>query len=352
MNQYFNSRRMPAEWELQDAILMAFPHEGTDWNYMLPEITKCYIDMIKAMIPSGETIIIITPEPDKVKSILKESDIEHVVVIGCDTNDTWTRDYGALSIELNNLTPKLLDFKFNGWGLKFASCYDNLVNLHLAKCNIYNSKPENHLGFVLEGGSIESDGEGTIMTTSECLLSPNRNGGNSKAEIESYLKTALGAYRVLWLNHGYLAGDDTDSHVDTLARFIDNHTIAYVKCYDKADEHYYELSLMEDELKQFRTISGDAYTLVALPLPDAIYDEEGERLPATYANFLIMNDRVILPIYNQANNDTEAIKSLTRAFPNKKITPLDANALIKQHGSIHCATMQFAKGNINKNIMI
>lgn len=348
MNQHFNSRRMPAEWESQDAILMAFPHQGTDWNYMLPEITRCYIEMIKAMIPSGQTIIIITPEPDRVKDILKENDLEQVSVVKCDTNDTWTRDYGALST-VGDGEPVLLDFKFNGWGLKFASCFDNLVNQHLR--GIFNGKLENHLSFVLEGGSIESDGEGTILTTSECMLSPNRNGGNTKAEIECYLKKSLGASRVLWLNHGYLAGDDTDSHIDTLARFVDSRTIAYVKCYDKADEHYTELSMMEDELKQFRTITGSSYELVPLPLPDSIYDEDGERLPATYANFLIMNDRVILPIYNQPHNDEIAIKALTHAFPNRKIVPVDSNALIKQHGSIHCATMQFPKGYINKNIL-
>lgn len=351
MNKYFGARRMPAEWEIQDAIILAFPHIGTDWNYMLPEITRCYIELLKAMIPSGQVIIVVTPTPNELQEILSQEDTAQVCVIECNTNDTWTRDYGAISVVSKENVPLLLDFKFNGWGLKFASCYDNLVNSNLKNKGIYSCELENHLSFVLEGGSIESDGDGTILTTAECLLSPNRNGANSKEEIETYLRNALGAKRLLWLNHGYLNGDDTDSHIDTLARFVDKETIAYVKCYDTKDEHYEELQLMEEELRQFRTASGKPYNLLPLPLPDAIYDEEGYRLPATYANFLIMNDRVIVPIYLQSENDKKALEILKSAFPNKAILPIDSNALIKQHGSIHCATMQFPKGYINKNII-
>jgi agmatine/peptidylarginine deiminase len=194
---------------------------------------------------------------------------------------------------------------------------------------------------VLEGGSIESDGIGTILTTSECLLSPNRNGGYSKAEIETYLQRVFGAKRLLWLHHGYLAGDDTDSHIDTLARFCDEHTIAYVKCDDPSDEHFEALEKMETALKTFRTLEGTPYRLIALPMAQPMYENK-QRLPATYANFLIINGAVLLPFYNSPK-DAEAKQILERIFPDREIIGIDCSILVKQHGSLHCVTMQYPK---------
>ena len=178
------------------------------------------------------------------------------------------------------------------------------------------------------------------MTTSECLLSPNRNGEWNREEIENYLKTVFGIRQVLWLNHGYLAGDDTDSHVDTLARLAPEHTIVYVRCTDRDDEHYDALTRMEEELRGFRTLDGKPYRLLALPMADAIYEEE-ERLPATYANFLILNEAILYPTYGQPENDRQAAEVLKKAFPNREIVGIDCTALIKQHGSLHCVTMQY-----------
>lgn len=203
----------------------------------------------------------------------------------------------------------------------------------------------NRLGFVLEGGSIESDGCGTLLTTSECLLSPNRNGQMSQTEIEEYLRNTFHVQQVLWLDHGYLAGDDTDSHIDTLARLCPNDTIAYVRCTDSQDEHYEALRLMEEQLKTFRTLQGEPYRLLPLPMADAVIDN-GERLPATYANFLIMNDAVLYPTYNQPANDHRAAEVLQEAFPGYKIVGIDCQALIRQHGSLHCVTMQYPEGVI------
>jgi len=201
--------------------------------------------------------------------------------------------------------------------------------------------PLEKIDFVLEGGSIESDGEGTILSTSACLCNTNRNNGLSKQEIEELLHTYLGAKRVLWLDHGYLAGDDTDSHIDTLARFANKDTIAYVKCNDKDDEHFEALQKMEAQLKKFKTKEGKSYRLIALPMTDAIYNEEGQRLPATYANFLITNDALIYPTYGDKNDSTagEIFKVL---FPNREIIPINCLKLIEQGGSLHCSTMQIA----------
>ena len=190
--------------------------------------------------------------------------------------------------------------------MKFAACKDNLINSQLVKGSLLNGTYQNCRNFVLEGGSIESDGEGTLLTTSLCLLAPNRNDTLDKQEIEDYLKKSFNLKQVLWLDHGYLAGDDTDSHIDTLARLCPDHTICYVQCTDTEDEHYMELKKMEEQLKEFRTLDNEPFRLLGLPMPEAIFDEDGERLPATYANFLIMNDAVLYPTYDQPENDRKA----------------------------------------------
>ena len=175
-------------------------------------------------------------------------------------------------------------------------------------------------------------------------MAPNRNQPMAQDEIDEYLKSTLGADRILWLNHGYLAGDDTDSHVDTLARFCDEQTIAYIKCDDNTDEHFDELKRMENELKSFKTVGGKSYRLIPLPMADAVY-HDGYRLPATYANFLIINDIVLMPTYASVKDETARIQ-LQKAFPDREIIGVDCRPLIKQHGSLHCVTMQFPKGFI------
>ena len=193
------------------------------------------------------------------------------------------------------------------------------------------------------------------MTTSECLLSPNRNPDLNRQQIEERLLRYFHAERVLWLDHGYLAGDDTDSHIDTLARFCPNGSIAYVQCTDKSDEHYPSLKAMEQQLQSLAapqsTSSGvpaagaHTYQLIPLPLPAPIYDlEDGHRLPATYANFLVINGAVLMPTYGQPENDDLARSQLQKAFPKYDIVPIDCRVLIRQHGSLHCSTMQFPVG--------
>ena len=335
---------LPAEWHTQSGIQLTWPHAGTDWAYMLTEVQECFINIARE-IAERELLLIVTPEPEAVREQIASSvNIDNVRFLECETNDTWARDHGAITM-IDNGTPSLLDFTFNGWGLKFASDLDNRITRHAVEAEVLKGHYVNRLGFVLQGGSIESDGMGVLLTTSECLLSPNRNGQLNQVEIEEYLKSTFYLQKILWLDHGYLAGDDTDSHIDTLARFCSTNTIAYVKCDDKEDEHYEALHAMEEQLKTFRTLAGEPYRLLALPMVDKI-EENCERLPATYANFLIMNDAVLYPTYNQPANDRKAGEVLQQAFPKHEIVGIDCRALIKQHGSLHCVTMQYPQGVI------
>ena len=329
---------LPSEWCEQSAIQLTWPHAGTDWAYMLDEVTECYLNLAKE-ISSRQPLIIVTPEPEKVKEQI--GDMPNVTLFKCATNDTWARDHGFITV-MTELGPQLVDFRFNGWGQKFASNLDNQICRRMAEAQLLNGTYRNCLDFVLEGGSIESDGCGTLLTTSECLLSPNRNDTLSKDMIEARLREEFNLLQIHWLDYGYLAGDDTDSHIDTLARLCPMDTIVYVKCTNPEDEHYQELKKMEEQLATFRTLEGNPYRLLPLPMADPVI-EDGERLPATYANFLIMNKAVLYPTYNQPDNDAQAAEVLRQAFPTREIVGVNCNALIKQHGSLHCVTMQFPK---------
>ena len=330
---------MPAEWEKQRAVLMSFPHEETDWAEDDLEAALSPFIRIAQAIAYGQAVYIICKDKNKISDMFCST--RNMTFIEIPTNDTWIRDYGYISIKDEDEV-KLLDFTFDGWGGKFEASLDNSVNQALHKKGYLGITPLESIDYVLEGGSIESDGEGTILTTSACLCNPNRNGGRSKEEMELHLKKYLGAKRILWLDHGYLAGDDTDSHIDTLARFVNTETIVYLKCNDKKDEHYEALQNMEAQLKNFKTKEGKPYKLIALPMTDAIYDQRGERLPSTYANFLITNDALIYPAYSDNKNDTKAGEIFKTLFPNKEIIPVNCLKLIEQGGSLHCSTMHVA----------
>lgn len=334
---------LPAEWHPQTGVQLTWPHSDTDWADILPEVEACYIEMARE-ISKREPLLVVAANKDAAQKTLSNAltseQMKRVSVVEVPTNDTWARDHGFITL-LTEEGRVFLDFRFNGWGQKFASNLDNQINRRLCDLGLLEGMYVGIKGFVLEGGSIESDGKGTILTTSECLLAPNRNEPLEKEDIEQILCRKLGAERVLWLDHGYLAGDDTDSHIDTLARFCPNDTIAYVQCLNPNDEHYDALQHMEEQLKTFRTLNGKPYNLVPLPMAEATYDEEGQRLPATYANFLIMNTAVLMPTYNNMKLDELAKMQLQAAFPDYEIVGIDCRVLIRQHGSLHCCTMQF-----------
>ena len=344
-NMKNNHIQLPAEWARQSAIQLTWPHKNTDWAYMLDEVEACFVNIARA-IADRQLLLIVSPEPEAVRRrIASEVNMTNVRFVECATNDTWARDHGGITVMIGG-EPVVYDFAFNGWGLKFAACYDNLITSHCYKAGVLKARYQNRLNFIIEGGSIESDGCGTMLTTSECLLSPNRNGEWGRNHIEEYLKEAFGLQQVLWLDYGYLAGDDTDSHIDTLARLAPNNTILYVSCNDADDEHYEQLKAMESQLRTFRTLQGEPYRLLPLPMAAAAYDEDNDRLPATYANFLILNDAVLYPTYGHPALDKAAGEVIAEAFPGYEIIGIDCCALIRQHGSLHCVTMQYPEGVI------
>ena len=265
---------------------------------------------------------------------------ENLLVMGEPSNDTWARDHGFISLVDDQGGRRLLDFKFNGWGEKFPAELDNAINRRLYDEGKLEGDYIDCLDFVLEGGSIESDSKGTVFTTSCCLLAPHRNQPMTREQIEERLKQELCAERIVWIDHGSLTGDDTDGHIDTLVRICPDDTLLYVGCDDPQDEQYEELKLMEEQLKTFHTLEGKPYRLVKLPMPRPIIFE-GERLPATYANFLVINGAVLCPTYDQPDLDAEALRLIGEAFPDREIVGIDCRSIIKQHGSLHCCTMQF-----------
>ena len=333
---------LPAEWETQSGTLLAWPHPATDWVDQLDETEAVYINIVKT-ITRFQTCVIATPDPVNLWKQLASADIpsNRLRLHAITTNDTWTRDFGPITI-LDNQRPILLDFVFNGWGQKFASDLDNQATRQLNEANAFGDTELRIINLVLEGGSIESDGDGTLLTTTECLLNPNRNPHLNQANIEQSLKKLLGVERILWLKNGCLSGDDTDSHIDTLARFCPDNTILYQACDDTTDEHFPALSAMVAELKEFKTRDNSPYRLTPLPWPQAKY-ADGHRLPASYANFLIINGAVLVPTYNDPS-DEEALHIVAEAFPGREIIGIDCSTLIRQHGSLHCITMQIPEG--------
>ena len=341
---------MLAEWEPQSMVQLTWPHKDTDWAPMLDEITAVYEEIARE-ITKREGLIIVAPEGVQL-NVLRNATLRSVgerstFNVQCPTNDTWARDHGFITVETysppsegsGEAAALLLDFCFNGWGEKFPADLDNAINRHLYDEGLIEGEYVDCLDFVLEGGSIESDGKGTVFTTTGCLLAPHRNQPMTKEQIEERLKRELHAKRILWIDHGNLTGDDTDGHIDTLVRVCPDDTLLYVGCDDTEDEQYEDLRLMEEQLKTFRTLDGKPYRLEKLPMPRPIY-EDGDRLPATYANFLVINGAVLCPTYAQPDLDTEALRIIGEAFPGREIVGIDCRSVIRQHGSLHCCTMQ------------
>lgn len=349
MEQYI----FPSEWAQQEAVMLTWPHKDTDWKPYLAEITETFLQLAQ-VITDHENLIVATPWKDEVETMLRErlpeKNMARVDIYDCPSNDTWARDHGPITLLSSNheYEPQLLDFQFNGWGKKFAADKDNAITRNLYKQGAFKGKLIDNNDFVLEGGSIESDGKGTVMTTSFCLMAPNRNQPLTKDDIEQQLKNRLHASRIIWLDHGQLIGDDTDGHIDTIVRFAPNDTIVYVGCDDKEDPQYEDFKLLEEQLQGLKTEQGKPYRLVKLPMPHPIYDGE-DRLPATYANFLIINGAVIVPTYNQPSLDKSALDAVASAFPKREVIGIDGSTIIRQHGSIHCLTMQIPSYAALKN---
>lgn len=329
--------RFCAEWEEQEFVQLVFPHKDTDWKDYLEDAIDTFVNIAKT-VAKYQKVLIVTKNTEVIKE--KFVNKKNLSFVNIDSNDTWSRDFGGITVEQDGRL-FILDFQFNAWGKKFEYDKDNKITQKLKLKGLLKGYGHQSIKFVLEGGSIESNGEGIILTTTECLMEKNRNPRLKKKQIENALMQFLGAKKVLWLDHGYLSGDDTDSHIDTLARFVNKDTIVYQSCDDENDEHYEELKKMEEQLKTFKTLSGKPFKLAALPWIGPKFDED-ERLPATYANFLIINGAVLVPTYND-KNDQKALDVIKSVFPKREVIGVDCTTLIKQHGSLHCVTMQYPK---------
>lgn len=339
------SRTLPAEWAPQSGVMLTWPHDDSDWAPLLDQADAVFAAIGRA-VTRFEPLLVVCRDAghrDHVAGCLARAgaDPARVRMAIAPSNDTWARDHGPITV-LENGRPKLLDFTFNGWGGKYPADLDDCISARLRDQGSFGDTAMETVDLVLEGGSIESDGLGTILTTAGCLPTPTRNPGLDRTDIEARLRSSLGANRVLWLDHGHLEGDDTDGHVDTLARLCTPDTIAFVTC-DGDDLHHASLRAMEGDLRALRTADGRTYRLVPLPLPAPIRDEDGRRLPATHANFLIINGAVLVPVYDDPA-DAVALERLAGVFRDREIIAIDCRTLIRQYGSLHCVTMQLPQG--------
>jgi len=326
--------------------MLTWPHRHGDWASRLTEVEPVFV-RLACEIAQRETLLVncasqAIAEQLEAALIASGAPAHNLVFAVVASNDTWARDHGPITV-LDGGKPTLLDFQFNGWGNKYPAQADNAISGELARRGVFAPLTVQALELVLEGGSIESDGDGTLLTTACCLLNPQRNPALSRQQLEQQLCSLLGARRILWLEHGELEGDDTDGHIDMLARFCPADTIAYQSCSEAAYSAYRALRAMETELERLRTADGRPYRLVPLPWPEAKYAADGSRLPASYANFLVINGAVLVPAYDDPA-DAAAAQQLQGCFPEREVVQIPASAVIQQYGSLHCLTMQFPRG--------
>lgn len=344
-----NVFRFPAEWEAQSAILIAWPHDGTDWAARLGEVEDTYVALVAA-ITRFQPVVICVADDDLqtyAEARLRSArvDMQRVrIVANVEYDDTWLRDSGPITLR-GGEGFKLLDFRFTGWGGKFEATRDDRLVGELSGMNLFHNYFVQSIDFALEGGAIETDGAGTLLTTWKCLH--ERHPDASREELTEKLAGWLCQDRVLWLNHGYLEGDDTDAHIDTLARFAPDNAIVFQACDDEEDSHYAELKAMADEIAALRTAEGQPYKLFPLPWAEPILDTNADgsqrRLAASYANYLIIDGAVLIPAYGDLADD-EAARILGEAYPGREIVQVPCRPLIWQNGSLHCITMQLPQG--------
>lgn len=335
--------RFPAEWEPQSAVLVAWPHAGTDWAERLGAVEDTYVALLGA-VTRFQPVVVCVADSDLqtyAEARLRSAriDMARVRFVEVEYDDTWLRDSGPITLREGDGF-RLLDFRFTGWGGKFEASRDDRLIHSLETLGLFNRARRQEIDFALEGGAIETDGAGTLLTTWKCLH--QRHAGTSRGELGRMLSDWLRQDRVLWLDHGYLEGDDTDAHIDTLARFAGEDAIAYQGCDDPGDPHYAELQAMARQIAGLRTREGQPYRLFPLPWARPVLDE-GRRLAASYANFLVINGAVLMPGYDDPG-DADAAAVLQAAFPGHEVVVVPCRPLIWQNGSLHCITMQLPEG--------
>ncbi|HAC62813.1 MAG TPA: agmatine deiminase [Cyanothece sp. UBA12306] len=343
---------LPAEWYEQDGIMLAWPHQNTQWLGMLDEIEPIYLNLCQEITKRQKLLLVVSNEELKSRIVnllfSRNIDLGRVQFVIAVNNDIWVRDYGPITLINEKGELKILDFVFNGWGNKYESTryqsfLDDQINRRIiSECTNKEVKTES-IAFVLEGGAIDSDGRGTLLTTKSCLFNPNRNPKFDQTQIREFIKEKLGITTIFCLENGYLEGDDTDGHIDTLVRFAPNNTLVYITCDNEADSHYHNLKQLEAELKALPTPDGQAYHLIGLPWPQPKYNQEGDRLPASYANYLIINGAVLVPMYRD-KADEKALMQIQKAYQDHEVIGIDCLPLIREFGSLHCMSMQLPKG--------
>ena len=335
--------RLPAEWEPQAAVMLTWPHAGTDWAPRLAAVEALYRDLAAA-IAAREPVLVVCRDAAHRARVAVELAVAgaapgRIRFALAPSNDTWARDHGPITVLDAGGRAALLDFRFNGWGAKHPADLDDRISETLHAAGVFPGTPLHPSALVLEGGAIDTDGCGTLLAVRRTIIDPARNPGWSQERIEGELRRHLGVERILWLDHGALTGDDTDGHIDTLARFCDPQTLCYAQAPGPDHPDAAELDAMHRELQALRQPDGTPYRLIPLPLPKPIRGDDGEQLPATYANFLIVDGAVLVPTYADPADDL-ALARLQGAFPDRAVVGIDCRALITEGGSLHCITMQ------------
>ncbi|MDB5022276.1 MAG: agmatine deiminase family protein [Mucilaginibacter sp.] len=330
----------PAEWAPHRATWLSWPHKEESWPGKIVTIYKPYCEFIKAVCEGELVHINVTNE--QMAAFAKEqlqqvgADLKRIEFFEFPTNDAWCRDHGpAFLINTDTKQKVIVDWAYNAWGNKYPPYdLDDVIPTSIGK---HFNLPVYHPGIVMEGGSVDFNGKGTVLTTTACLLNQNRNPQLNQQQIEAYLQNYYGIAQVLWLGDGII-GDDTDGHIDDITRFVNQDTVVTVIEENKNDENHRILHDNLRTLKSMRLLSGKQLNIIELPMPDAVY-YDGQRLPASYANFYISNGSVVVPTY-RCKNDDKALDILTQCFPDRKVIGIDSTDIIWGLGSFHCLSQQ------------
>ncbi len=343
------SHRLAPEWARQDAVILVWPHSHSDWansnnRSQLGAIEKTYIELCRYISRHQKLILVAynhTHQQHIQKTFSNQGiNLENVIFINIVTNDTWVRDYGPITVE-SDTELKILDFKFNAWGNKYAHENDNKFNQYF-KQKINDGFPIENIDFVLEAGNLEINDQGILLCSSSCFKRISYQQEISLSSLEHKLENWFGCNQVLWIDDVILNSDDTDGHIDTLARFCADEIITYTAVGDNSDPNNEALNSLSAQLKNMQKSQATISELVPLPSPKPIFSDS-KQLPATYANFLISNNYIFVPVFND-EQDTYALKTIDGLFPKHEIIDIESNALIQQYGGIHCATMQVPEG--------
>ncbi len=335
--------RLLPEWAPQEAIILAWPDQHTDWAPWLDQVQPLYIELIRAINQAGTGVLLLIRDEQLDNFHAQAEGLDKVLLLKADYNDTWVRDYGFLTCQSEQgLQP--LEFQFNGWGNKFDASKDNQINRSVLAplCRL----PLVSVNLVAEGGALEIDDSGHLLSTEFCLSNPERNGDIDMQRYREIFQQYLGASKTTIFINGHLEGDDTDGHIDTLVRFTEDKGLVVQSAFNRPeDSHFAGLAALVEECRQ----QLPEHRIFELPLPE-IYSAEGDRLPASYANYLINNQQVLCPVYGQPE-DQLAIAVLHQAYPQHQIVALNCAPLVQQYGSLHCISMQVPQGTLNADVL-